>query len=222
MKGRAGRGSRASECSGSISSPHGRSVGFPYSSWFHQLPSRPIACATSRPGATQSISSGTSAPARRATARTDDHAGGDTAPDAETAVPDLERALPFRVRHLVPARGEVVEARTDDAGGDAPERAPVDEIPIPTARDPAAAGDPDAGRDREQQRQPVEMDRERAEIDRASCGDGIEATSVRAKPGTGYSRDARDSVRRLCRRRRNVTNECLAGASAPTRRSARA
>src|SRR4029450_4081755 len=39
----------------SIFSPHGRSVGFPYSSWLNQLPIRPTPCARSKPGATASI-----------------------------------------------------------------------------------------------------------------------------------------------------------------------
>ena len=53
--------------SGSISSPHGRSVGFPKSSWFHQLPKRPMPCATRSPGATQSASFATDTPERFAT-----------------------------------------------------------------------------------------------------------------------------------------------------------
>ena len=39
----------------------------PKSSWFHQFPKRPMPCATSSPGATQSISFATSAPERFAT-----------------------------------------------------------------------------------------------------------------------------------------------------------
>ena len=50
-----------------ISSPHGSVVCLPYSSWFHQLPQRPIAWASRRPGATASIISRTLFPERRTT-----------------------------------------------------------------------------------------------------------------------------------------------------------
>jgi hypothetical protein len=53
--------------SGSISRPHGRFVGLPKSSWFHQLPKRPIPCASIRPGAAASISANALLPARLAT-----------------------------------------------------------------------------------------------------------------------------------------------------------
>src|SRR5439155_14776787 len=43
--------------------------------------------------------------------RARDRAKEDPAPDAETALPDLEDPLPLRVGHLAPARDVVVEAR---------------------------------------------------------------------------------------------------------------
>src|SRR5829696_10133784 len=54
-----------------------------------------------------------------ATAQEDDASerpAGDTAPDAESSLPEGKPAPPV-VRHLVPARHVVVEARTEDAGG---------------------------------------------------------------------------------------------------------
>ena len=147
--------------SASISSPQGRSVGLPKSSWFHQLPTRPIACATRRPGAAASSSAVTLAPARWAMIPADEDAAGDAAPDAEAALPDRERPPPL-VRHLVPARREVVEARADDPGADAPDGDAEDQIPVAAARDPARAGDRDARRDPGQQHQAVHVDRHAA------------------------------------------------------------
>ncbi len=51
----------------SIFSPQGRLVGLPKSSWFHQLPIRPIPCASSRPGAAASMNGANRSPARRTT-----------------------------------------------------------------------------------------------------------------------------------------------------------
>ena len=70
--------------------------------------------------------------------------------------------------HLAPARDVVVEARADDPGTDAPDRDAEDEIPVAAAPHPAVAGQRQAGRDRQQQHQPVHVDRERAEVDRAA------------------------------------------------------
>ena len=73
-------------------------VGLPKSSWFHQFPSRPMPCASSRPGATASMN----ATHARARAVHDDraamHAEEDPAPDAEAALPDGEDAPPLRGR----------------------------------------------------------------------------------------------------------------------------
>jgi len=54
-------------CAASILSAQGRSVGLPKSSWFHQLPMRPIPCASSSPGAAASRKTPTFAPERRTT-----------------------------------------------------------------------------------------------------------------------------------------------------------
>ena len=150
----------------SISSPQAASVGLPKSSWFHQLPTRPIACATSRPGAAASRSAGTFAPDRRATRPPTRTPPAIPPQIAESALPDGERPPPL-VRHLVPARGEVVEPRADDAGADTPDRDAEDQIPVAAARNPAAAGDRDTGSDAREQHQPVHVDRHRAELERA-------------------------------------------------------
>ena len=97
----------------------------------------------------------------------DETAGGDPAPDAEAALPDRERPPPL-VGHLVPARREVVQPRTDDARADAPDGAAEDEVPVTAAVDESMTGDPDADADRGEQRQPVHVDRERAEVDGAA------------------------------------------------------
>ena len=81
----------AVRCAGSISSPHGRSVGLPYSSWLNQLPIRPMPCASSRPGATASIISVPDAPGAADDPDADERPEQDPAPDAEAALPDLER-----------------------------------------------------------------------------------------------------------------------------------
>ena len=95
----------------------------------------------------------------------------DAAPHPETAPPDGERPPPL-VRELVPARDHVVQARPDDAGRDAPDRQPEDEVPVPAAPRPADPGDENRGADRDEQRQAVEVDRERPELDGARLGRG--------------------------------------------------
>ena len=84
----------------------------------------------------------------------------------------IANGAPPLVGHLVPARGDVVQAGADDPGGDAPDGAAEDEVPVAAAVDPAAAGDPRADRDRGEQREPVHVDRERPELERARAGRG--------------------------------------------------
>ena len=110
---------------GSICSAHGTVVGSPNNSWLNQLPKRPIACATAKPGASAS-------PAEEAAARTGgtrtrrQRAPGHAAPDAQAALPDLQcsdeaRAVGTEVGR--PVRGHhVVHPRADDAGGHRPQR----------------------------------------------------------------------------------------------------
>src|SRR5919109_2962882 len=101
----------------------------------------------------------------------DDRPEEDPAPDAETAFPDLEDALPLRVGHLRPARDHVVGAGADDPGGDAPDGDAEEEVPVAALRPgplrPAQARDDDADGDREQQHQPVHVDVERADLEEA-------------------------------------------------------
>ena len=101
--------------------------------------------------------------------RAGDAAEQDPAPHAEAALPDREDAPPL-VRDLVPARDHVVEARADDAEGDAPDRHAQDEIPVAAAARPAQAGQSDARGDAEQQHQPVHVQRQRAELEDARVG----------------------------------------------------
>ena len=155
----------------SISSPHGRSVGLPKSSWFHQLPSRPIPCAIRRPGreAVGEEPDVRARPLRDDPA--DEAAERDAAPHSEAAAPDREHAPPL-VRHLVPARDDVVDPRADDPGRDAPHGATEDEIPVAAAVDPAPARDVRAHGDRSEQREAVHVDGERPELERARAGRG--------------------------------------------------
>jgi hypothetical protein len=99
--------------------------------------------------------------------RADDTAQEDAAPDSKAAFPDLEDALPLRVGHLVPARQVVIEPGADDPERDAPHGDAEDEIPVTAAIDPADPGEGHAARDREQEHQPVHVQHERADVDRA-------------------------------------------------------
>ena len=160
---------------GSISSPHGRSVGLPKSSWFHQLPMRPIACATSRPGAAASRSTGTFAPARRATRPPTSTPPANPPqmprPPSQTANgPHHSSGTSFQ---LV-ARGRAARRRCRRRR---PRRRPEDQIPVAAACTQRCRSD-DAGGDRRQQHQPVHVDRHGAEVDRAGRGEGIEARSI--------------------------------------------
>ena len=78
---------------GDTSSAHGRSVGRPNSSWFHQLPHRPMAWASASAGARPTGRLQRDAPALGGP-DPDGHAEADAAPDAEAALPDLEDVEP--------------------------------------------------------------------------------------------------------------------------------
>ena len=91
---------------------------------------------------------------------------GDRPPDAESAVPHLERG--HRVAALaeveVGVRGHVVETSADQACGDGPQR-DVADLPGPAAaRHPALLPHPHRGDDAEDDRQGVGADRERPEV----------------------------------------------------------
>ena len=67
----------------------------------------------------------------------------------------------------------MVGARADHAEGDPPDGDADDEVAVAARAPPAHAGQPDAGEDRDQQRQPVEVDRERPEMDTPLEGEGM-------------------------------------------------
>ena len=132
-------------------------------------------CASRSPGATASIISGTLLPDRcttQAPARTPNGIAPQMpSPPSQTAA----KPVPVRVdrRILVPARDVVVEAGADDAGDDAPERDAEDEIPVAAPGHPAAAGQPDAGGDAEQQHHAVHVEVRRPDdVERAVRGRG--------------------------------------------------
>src|SRR5207302_1923191 len=87
----------------------------------------------------------------------DDRAGNrpeeNSAPDAETALPDLENALPLRIGHLVPARDVVVEACADDPGRNAPDCNAQHDVPVTAPPHVPNPGQADGRRDREQEHQ---------------------------------------------------------------------
>ena len=64
----------------------------------------------------------------------------------------------------------MVGARTDDAERDAPHRDPRDEIPLAAHRLPAAAGQPHTREDRDEQREPVHVQLQRADVNDARVG----------------------------------------------------
>ena len=167
--GRCRRGSTpAGRCCGSISSPHGRSVGLPNSSWLNQLPHAPDPLRqqqTRRDGVHEQPHA---LPGAVDDPRAGENAEEDPAPHAEPALPDGERPPPL-VGHLAPARDVVVKARADDPGGDPPHRDAEHEIPVAA---PASPSDNPSARQHpaiaSKQHQPVHVDRERAEVDRAA------------------------------------------------------
>ena len=95
-----------------------------------------------------------------------DDAEEDAAPDAEAALPDREGPPPL-VRQLVVARDDVVEPRADDARRDAPDGGAQHEVPVAAAPRPAHAGEADRSDDGDEQRDPVHVDRQRPDVDRA-------------------------------------------------------
>ena len=62
----------------------------------------------------------------------------------------------------------MVGARADDPEGDPPDGDPDDELALPARRAPADGRHPDAAQNRDQQRQPVEVNRERPDVDDAA------------------------------------------------------
>ena len=100
----------------------------------------------------------------------------DPAPDSEPALPDLEDALPLRARHLAPGGDVVVEAGADDAEADAPDGHARHELPVAAHPDPPPPGQPDARENRDEQRQPVHVERQRPKMDdaRMRAGDRSE------------------------------------------------
>ena len=62
----------------------------------------------------------------------------------------------------------MVGTRADDAEDDAPERDAEDEIPVASPAHPAAAGEPDAGRDAEEEHDAVHVQRQRPEAEGAA------------------------------------------------------
>ncbi len=88
-----------------------------------------------------------------------EHAEEDPAPDPEATLPDLEDALPLRVGDVVPGGDDVVEPRADDPGRDAPHGDPEDQVGVALAPAPAPARQEDGGDDRDEQRQPVRVNR---------------------------------------------------------------
>src|SRR5215213_3306288 len=102
--------------------------------------------------------------------RAGDAAEEDASPDAEPALPDGKDAAPLRIGNLAPRRQVVVEPRTDDAGGDAPDGNAEDEVPVAALASPAQPGEADARDDRDQQREAVHVDCQRPEVDGTLAG----------------------------------------------------
>src|SRR5262245_36371797 len=158
----------------------------------------------------------------------------DPAPDAEPALPDRERRPPGVDRlHLAPAGDVVVQPRADDPERHAPDRNAEDEIPVAAPLHPAVTGQRDAGRDREQQHDPVQVDRERADVDRAAVrrGNAVEQAhpaedSADARQGllpiTGSSGPARARSRaKAARSPRGGPRRAASPAWPPRRRRSR-
>ena len=72
--------------------------------------------------------------------------------------------------NLVPARNVVVQARADHAGENPPDGDLEDQIPVTSPPDIAHSQQPDGGGDRGEQHQPVEMDGQGPEANRALPG----------------------------------------------------
>src|SRR5215207_1613530 len=98
-------------------------------------------------------------------------ATGDPAPDAQSPLPDRQGPPPF-VRHLAPARGEVVETSTDDAAGHPPHGHPQHEIPIAAEPRPSETAKNCGGDDAEEEHEPVGVNSERAQLERPTRGAG--------------------------------------------------
>ena len=83
----------------------------------------------------------------------------------------------------------MVGAGTDDAEADTPHRDAHDEIPVAALGEPTPAGQVDRRDDRDEQRQAIEMQDERADWTAPLCGDGMKAITPRFCP-CGRSRAA--------------------------------
>ncbi len=88
---------------------------------------------------------------------------GDAAPDAEAALPDRNRPPPM-VRHLVPARRQVVEAPADQPRRKAPQGDLVHEVALTAAALPAARRQGDRRGHGDDVRQAIGVHEDRAEV----------------------------------------------------------
>ena len=122
---------------------------------------------------------------------------GDGAPDAEAAVPDLERAegaLALAEVEVV-VGGDVVEPGADESGRDGPESDVGHLALLATTGHPALVAHPHRGDDAQDDRQRVGPDRERPEVPHALRGAG---DGPRGQQG-GQEQGHESAFRILCR-----------------------
>ncbi|KOG89048.1 hypothetical protein ADK38_16410 [Streptomyces varsoviensis] len=152
--------------SASIFSAQGRSVLRPYSSWLNQLPQRPMACAMARPGARVSAQAGNGTPRRRQRAERAERHG---APDAESALPDLEgvHPVPTRAEVQLVVGDHVVEPSADEPEGHRPHGDVGDGPRCAAPGDPTPVADPDGDEDADDDAERVAAQRYRAEVNHA-------------------------------------------------------
>ena len=98
-----------------------------------------------------------------------DRPAGQHAPDAEAALPDLERTEPVVGEQLVVAH-HVVHAGAHNAAHDDPHGHVVEGLGVEAARHPAPLGDPRRHQDADREQQSVGVERDRPEVDDAVVG----------------------------------------------------
>ena len=114
-------------------------------------------------------------------------------PDAETAIPYLEHALPLRRRHDAPARYDVIDPRADKAPQHTPHGDAKDEIWISAHSLPSPERQCYAAHDSEQQHDSVHVNRCGAEVESAArrrwkeaqrwmCGNRHRSVLARQRP----------------------------------------
>ena len=190
------------------SRPHGRVVGPPYSSLLNQLPTRPIACASGRPGASASANTVSGMPSWRqpSQAPTAPPATAPQMPRPPSQILNAASGSPPAPKYVLRRGDHVVDPGADDAERHRPDGDVEHGVLRRAAAAQAHLGDDAGDDDAEHDAQGVRPDRERAEVPDGGAGagnggDGHGCTRYRSRTARATCPAAQPAGRPIDRRR---------------------